>query len=574
MKLKLLALIAFVAINLLGKTSDAQVIFYVEAPANNIGSYNFTYSFTSQWGGDLMITQVQAPVVLLRDANVADSLGCSAAANGSLIAGNIAMLYRGDCEFGMKALNAENAGAVGVIIINNIPGEPVGMGIGAVGAQVTIPVVMISEANGALLRAAVDAGTLEVFMGNKTGYYQDDLGFYKKDVVLARNYSTPEYVASHANHFEIPLGGFVFNFGTNNAIGVRLSAEVTSGTNVVYSESASASVNIISGDSAFFTLPKFTLPPGTNVGHYTVKYSIVSDGANDEFPDDNELTTGFYIHESYLTKSSLDQSGMPGQTSGTRPGGGAAQYTWCLIIDEKDATKNMEVNAIGFNLVSNNNFSLLNLPVSVDLFHWDDQTNGTSIDDNQLLLLSDGFYDYVADLQGEHVYAELTDVIQLEANKKYLACVNINGADVFMGVDNSLDYKTTRLENKNEFYYPLLSSQWFIGGFGTGTVPAIVVRTAENTVGIEEVKAERNAIVPYPNPAQYNINIPLNGLQAGMVDLQVFDLSGRIVRSEKVNVSNSKMFTVNTSDIESGAYFFRLQFEDKSVSSFPVVISK
>ena len=70
-------------------------------------------------------------------------------------AGAIAVVDRGGCEFGFKALTAQNAGAIGVIVVNNAPGIPIVMGPGAVGGQVTIPAVHVSQADGATIKAGL-----------------------------------------------------------------------------------------------------------------------------------------------------------------------------------------------------------------------------------------------------------------------------------------------------------------------------------------------------------------------------------------------------------------------------------
>nr|WP_275580651.1 S8 family serine peptidase [Herpetosiphon giganteus] len=77
-------------------------------------------------------------------ATPANLTGCTAFAAGTFT-GKIALIQRGDCEFGVKALNAQNAGASYVVIYNNAANGNtlINMGAGAVGAQVTIPVIMI-----------------------------------------------------------------------------------------------------------------------------------------------------------------------------------------------------------------------------------------------------------------------------------------------------------------------------------------------------------------------------------------------------------------------------------------------
>jgi extracellular elastinolytic metalloproteinase len=71
----------------------------------------------------------------------------------SAVAGKIALIDRGTCEFGLKALNAQKAKAVAVIIANNQGGtEVIPMGAGLVGSKVKISAVMISQNDGAALK--------------------------------------------------------------------------------------------------------------------------------------------------------------------------------------------------------------------------------------------------------------------------------------------------------------------------------------------------------------------------------------------------------------------------------------
>ncbi len=68
--------------------------------------------------------------------------------------GRIAVIDRGICEFGVKALNAENAGASAVVIANDRAGTTlVNMGAGDDGDQVTIPVAAIGQDDGNTIKA-------------------------------------------------------------------------------------------------------------------------------------------------------------------------------------------------------------------------------------------------------------------------------------------------------------------------------------------------------------------------------------------------------------------------------------
>jgi hypothetical protein len=93
------------------------------------------------------------------DLDLADR-ACEEIFNADEIAGNIALIERGGCEFGVKVLNAEEAGAIAVIVHNNSRNgagetgsaeEVLTMGPGAVGGQVTIPSAFVAQSTGSLL---------------------------------------------------------------------------------------------------------------------------------------------------------------------------------------------------------------------------------------------------------------------------------------------------------------------------------------------------------------------------------------------------------------------------------------
>lgn len=83
---------------------------------------------------------------------------CDTIINGEDLVGTIAIIRRGECEFGVKVLAAENEGAIAVIVVNNVDTDPIAMGPGAVGGSVTIPSVMVTQADGEAIIAALQAG--------------------------------------------------------------------------------------------------------------------------------------------------------------------------------------------------------------------------------------------------------------------------------------------------------------------------------------------------------------------------------------------------------------------------------
>jgi len=83
---------------------------------------------------------------------------------GSEVLGKIALIQRGSCTFDVKVLNAQNAGALAVIVFNNVDGPGIVMGGAEVYGQITIPAAMITLQEGRALQAALEANVLEIMV--------------------------------------------------------------------------------------------------------------------------------------------------------------------------------------------------------------------------------------------------------------------------------------------------------------------------------------------------------------------------------------------------------------------------
>ncbi len=82
--------------------------------------------------------------------------GCSTFdnANAAAVRGKVPIISRGGCTFAIKVKNAQDAGAVGVVLANNIPGALLP---GGTDGSITIPSFGVSQADGEALKAAVAA---------------------------------------------------------------------------------------------------------------------------------------------------------------------------------------------------------------------------------------------------------------------------------------------------------------------------------------------------------------------------------------------------------------------------------
>ena len=124
---------------------------------------------TMQYSGSGDVTAPVQPTIDVMippspDANTSDS-GCEAADFAGFISGSIALIQRGDCYYSQKALNAQNAGAVGVIIFNEGQSGRTDAMFGTLGGPgISIPVVGASFAVGEELYNLSVASPVQVHM--------------------------------------------------------------------------------------------------------------------------------------------------------------------------------------------------------------------------------------------------------------------------------------------------------------------------------------------------------------------------------------------------------------------------
>ena len=88
-------------------------------------------------------------------ASTADA--CNPLPAGSLM-GRAVLIRRGTCGFNQKSFNAQSAGAAAVVLYNNQPGFLTPTVVGP--PAITIPVVMITQSQGAIVDARVAAGSV------------------------------------------------------------------------------------------------------------------------------------------------------------------------------------------------------------------------------------------------------------------------------------------------------------------------------------------------------------------------------------------------------------------------------
>ena len=133
-----------------GYTEVQPNLVTIDAPSTAAGSYD---AAGASFGPEPSTTGISGDVVLVNDGSANPTEGCNPLVG--FPAGAVALVDRGTCPFVQKAAVAQAAGATAMIVANNSPAPPINMG--GSDPSITIPSVMISQADGDTIKAGLPA---------------------------------------------------------------------------------------------------------------------------------------------------------------------------------------------------------------------------------------------------------------------------------------------------------------------------------------------------------------------------------------------------------------------------------
>ncbi len=155
-------------VGLCSSHSGANPIVHINTPA---GIAKDCEAGAAQFGPQLSGTGVTGNVVVGLDPNDASGTlttdACSPLTNGAAVTGKIALVDRGTCGFAIKVKNAQNAGAVAVLVADNVESSPAGMS--GTDPTVTIPSVRIRLSDGNLIKTTLATSPVNVTMKDASG---------------------------------------------------------------------------------------------------------------------------------------------------------------------------------------------------------------------------------------------------------------------------------------------------------------------------------------------------------------------------------------------------------------------
>lgn len=610
-----------------GLTASAQAVFEIKSPSNIKGFYNFGFgdSTIHYWGnGNTAKKNITADLAL---ATGADSLAGTALTGN--YSGKIAVVYRGTYAFSLKALNAQNAGAVAVIIINhgkqqdgsvnateifNLTGFQANeTSANATGLKVTIPVLLIGKADGDKIAAELRAkNTVTGYIGKKLTF-ANDLKLDKNKVFAPRVRTKVTALSQEGDISEV-FGLQVKNSGDNEQFIFRAKVKVEFENKVIHRDSViwfDDSLKLKAHDSTgFFTFknkfaPTFDLKAGEYKVTYSVNFVDTTNIANitnpadfkdamdiEQFGTDNIYSYTFNVADSVYaiaTISSYTDNGYTKQTYKNVPDWTSPAYlkseyyaaqgyeqATCIVLSDKNANR-IQADGIVFSAFNKEMKTIKDQLVKINVYEWAD--NFTDMGDTvnfgfkSLIPLVDNQEYIIKDTSvWNYQNVKFDDPVKFEASKRYLACIHSKDSVLAFGFDKG---SVSMLGGYMVDYQPtcpmFLNGNYYRIGWGYTYTPSVAFNVSPQKktggVGINELNADASLKV-YPNPASASLNVAFDLENASEVLVTVSDLSGKVVYSSKSlkGSEGTNIMTIDTRAMNNGMYVLNVISNNSVVS--------
>lgn len=134
----------------------------INSPASIAGDYTVSNNVFNPGNVALpALPGLTSDFVLYQDTGASTNQACVAASNAAALNGKIAIIIRGNCDFVVKVKNAQLAGAVAVIVINNDSANPNTLvNMSGADGTITIPAIFATYNQGNAILAEMTNGTV------------------------------------------------------------------------------------------------------------------------------------------------------------------------------------------------------------------------------------------------------------------------------------------------------------------------------------------------------------------------------------------------------------------------------
>ncbi len=508
---------------------------------------------TDAWAGSID-AEFCAPLVWAYDITP-DSLVCDTITNN--YAGKVVAVVRGGCEFGRKALWAQFAGALGVIVFNhNLTATEdactrINMGAGAVGANVTIPMVFGSRTVRDQAAPLISAGGAQVCWLLPRSFQP----------YAAYSYATPKTQVDSLYH----IGYRYINREADPVTDLVMKADIKGPGGYSYSYTTAAP-ELIPGEEVFLQMTPY-LPPSV-VGKYTVtltnnKYSEKRDSltrtfeiTDYTFATDNlslQLDGGADRNDLFITGDKAFTYQIGGLALTGADGGTATHITFGIGNIDSVYSGNPSSDVIALLLLDGDSDGDGTINLLATGGSWDD-INADLV----------GYANYT--MTGTETEAGLISVaiddinasgpVTLKPFHPYYVCV------LYDGINNGSGRNVALSNTGHEDYLVFPTNAMYLGQFynsawGDRTVVHRLQLDGFTSTTPEPKKLDASKVNVTPNPANEYVKVELKLAEVNpSVAVSVLDSKGRMVVGTQVekNIQNGAM-TLNVNTLPSGVYY-------------------
>ena len=579
--------------------SQAQVVVAGVSPASVQGNYDYTAQAScgawpgetddGTWGYVLDFnvpgTYIQDTLMFVDDGslglniqgNPVSAEGCDSLIND--LTGKIAVIYRNTCNFTSKILNAQNAGAVGVIIINRENALLGMLGDAIEGILCTIPAVFISNVDGAIITSAMAVGPVEMLIGNKQGAFTNDVGAVKGEFLVS-----PFGGANNQVYDGFTPGIQVYNFGSADQTDVIINAKIDGPGGNVYADSVGPlamlsgdTISVFPGNTDEFIAWQLGVGNYTD-GDYTLTYTVSMTGLTDDSDFDNVYTSDFKIQSDQVSLSRLDGADMP--IASNYPTNSTTEYQSCMTFQNANASA-LAIEGVYF--VPHTDTALNELAgaeIFINAYQWDDAW--VDLDDPAYQFdpaTNDAFQNLNLITFGTHYPSSNDDVddvafagfdtpFQMNDNTRYLFCLQtFESATISFGYDGNIDYDGNEGIIRQPVAPVHVDGMWYAAGWAGSSAASIALKTFDPAaIGLGEDELIEGSAFPNPATDKVTVSIDANGVAS----LQVVDIAGKVAMNSSITLVNGSA-DIDMSSLESGVYVFSVTLENGQASQFNVV---
>jgi len=537
-------LFVFAAVSTNAQQLTTPMDLRVTAPATIAGSFA-DYGYPTDWGPTTLPATVAGPLAWGFDAT--DSLGCTPITTD--LTGKIALIRRGACSFSLKAYHAQQAGAIGTIILNNAynadGGGIVNMLGGDSATAVTTPAAFLTRDDGDIILAELDNGVavsaaffIPVIDNAHTMYH----------------YSVPSTQIQVLEDMDIT----VYNNSNHPETNLVATVVITDPNGTVTTLTENVMMIPANTDSTISFASTYT---PVDTGLYTAVYTVTADSAtfnNESITQNFRITDYTYANDNGNSIGAITPSGFD-QTFRYDVGN--------IFFPENAATAtHMSFGLEAPDSVDGETFDIILYDMDANL---DGIIDGTDYADFTTIAFASYTVDAATMPANDTVVVELTPFngssIALNAGGSYLITVQYDALNSAAGNTSPPNYLHTSPTNYEFLNTIVYTDQLYTGGW-SGNWNAIVRLHLDGyiTTSTEGIAVLDNAkINVFPNPTTdfVTVDLELDNVSEN-VEVQITDVNGRILATQNFsNVQNNK-FTFDVKNYAAGNYFIRVQTEE------------